>query len=89
MYGRQPNLPVDVTLGLAPHSGMAPTTLKFVQKLREHVQWAHKNAKWFQAKKAWCYKLNYNKHSRAEALEVGDTVLVFVTAFKGCHKIQD
>ena len=30
MYRRQPNLPVDVTLGLALHSVMAPTTLKFV-----------------------------------------------------------
>ena len=33
MYGRQLCLPVDVTLGLAPHSGMAPTTSKFVQKM--------------------------------------------------------
>ena len=33
--------------------------------------------------------LNYNKHSRAGALEVGDMVLVSVTAFKGHHKIQD
>ena len=89
MYGRQPHLPVDVTLGLAPHSAMAPTTSKFVQKLREHVQWAHKKAKLFEAKEAWHHKLNYNKHSRAVALEVGDTVLVHVTAFKYHHKIQD
>ena len=26
---------------------------------------------------------NYDKHRRAAALEVGDTVLVHVTAFKG------
>ena len=30
MYGRQPHLPVDVTLGLALHSIMAPTTSKFI-----------------------------------------------------------
>ena len=89
MYGRQPHLPVDVALGLVLHSVMAPTTLKYVQTLREHVQWAHKKAKLFQAKEAQCHKLNYDKHVRAAVLEVGDTVLVHVTAFKGCHKIQN
>ena len=48
-----------------------------------------KKAKLFQAKEAWHHKLNYNKHSRAQALEVGDMVLVYVTAFKGHHKMQD
>ena len=40
-------------------------------------------------RKAECHKCNYDKHSRAVALEVGDTVLVCVTTFKGHHKIQD
>ena len=86
MFGRQPCLPVDVSLGLAPHSVMAPTTSKFVQKLREWVKWVHNKS--FQAKEVQCHKLNYDKQSRAVALEVGDMVLVHVTAFKGCHKIQ-
>ena len=60
-----------------------------MQKLREHVQWAHKKAELFLTKEAWHHKLNYDKHSRAVALEVGDMVLVHVTAFKGHHKIQD
>ena len=89
MYGRQPWLPVDITLELVLHSETAPTTSKIVQKLREHVQWAHEKTKSFQAKEAWCHKLNYDKHSRATTLEVGDTVLVHVTAFKVHHKIQD
>ena len=42
MYRRQPHLPVDVTLGLAPHTTTAPNTLKFVQKMREHAKWAQK-----------------------------------------------
>ena len=33
MYRRQPCLPVDVTLGLAPHSISAPNTSNFVQKM--------------------------------------------------------
>ena len=34
-------------------------------------------------------KRNYDKRGKAAALEVGDMVLVHVTAFKGHHKIQD
>ena len=70
MYGRQPCLPVDVALGLVPHSVMAPTALKFVQKLREQVKWAHKKAKSFQTEEAQHHKLNYDKRSKAAALEV-------------------
>ena len=36
MYGRQPYLPIDITLGLAPHTTTVQTTSKFVQKMREN-----------------------------------------------------
>ena len=48
-----------------------------------------KKAETFQAEEAECHKHNYDKHSRAAALEFGDTVLVHVTTFKSHHKIQD
>ena len=51
MCWRQPHLPVDVTLGLVPHTIMDPNASKFVQKLREHGGWAQKKAEVFQAKK--------------------------------------
>ena len=89
MFGRQPHLPVDVALGLAPCTITEPNTAKFVQKLREQNKWAHEKAKAFQAKEAERHKRNYNKKGRAVALEVGDMVLVHVTAFKGRHKMQD
>ena len=89
MFGRQPCLPVDVALGLAPHTITEPNTTKFVQKLREQTKWAHKKAEGFQAKEAQRHKYNYDRKSRAASLEVGDTVLVHVTAFKGHHKMQD
>ena len=89
MFGRQPHLPVDVAFGLAPHTITEPNTTKFVQKLRERTKWAHEKAEAFQAKEAQRHKCNYDKKSRAVALEVGDTVLVYVTAFKGHHKMQD
>ena len=89
MFGRQPHLPIDATLGLAPQAIMEPNTTKFMQKIRECTQWAHKKAEAFQAKEAQCHKYNYDKQGRAAALKVRDTVLVHVTAFKGHHKMQD
>ena len=84
MFRRQPHLPVDVTLGLAPHTLTEPNTSKFVQKMREHAKWAQRKAEAFQAKEVQRHKQNYDKKS-----EVGDMVLVHVTAFKGHHKIQE
>ena len=89
MLGRQPHLPIDVALGLAPCTITEPNTSKFIQKLKECTKWAHGKAEAFQAKEAQRHKWNYNKRSRATALEVGDMVLVQVTTFKGHHKMQD
>ena len=83
MFGRQPCLLVDVTLGLAPHTIMEPNTTKFAQKLRNRNKWAHEKAEAFQAKEAERHKRNFDKRSKVAALEVGDTVLVHVTTFKG------
>ena len=52
MYGSQPHLPVEVTLGLAPHTITEPNTSKFIQKIRESARWAQRKAEAFQAKEA-------------------------------------
>ena len=57
--------------------------------MREHAKWAQKKAEAFQVKEPKCHKWNYDKCSRAVALEVGDMVLVCVTAFKGHCKIWE
>ena len=87
MFGKQPCLPVDVALGLAPHTITEPNVSKFIQKLREYTKWAHEKAEAFQAKEAQRHKHSYDNRSRAAALEVGDTVLVHVTTFDSHHKI--
>ena len=83
MYGRQPNLPIDVTLGLAPKLVTTPNSTKYVQKIREHIRWAHQKADQFQQKEAWHHKQNYDRQSRTVVFKEGDTVLVHVTTFKG------
>ena len=89
MFGRQPHLLVDVTLGLAPRTIMEPNATKFAQKLRDRNKLAHKKTEAFQAKEAEWHKRHFNKKGRAAALEVGDMVLVCVTTFKGRHKMQN
>ena len=51
MYGRQPHLPIDVTLGLAPNLVTMSTFTKYMQKVREHIRWAHRKANQFQEKR--------------------------------------
>ena len=89
MFGRQPRLLIDVTLGLAPHTITEPNTTKFAQKLRNRNKWAHEKAEAFQAKEGERHKRNFDKKGKAVALEVGDTVLVRITTFKGRHKMQN
>ena len=97
-YGVQPLLPHVKEATLPPsccYFGIGATLshgtyhFKFVQKLKECVKWAHKKAESCQVKETQHHKPNYEKWSKAAALEVWDTVLVCVTAFKGCHKIQN
>ena len=61
MFGRQPRLPVDVALGLAPCTITEPNTTKFAQKLRDGNKWAHKKAEAFQAKEAEQQKHHFDK----------------------------
>ena len=63
--------------------------LKICTKVRECTKWAQKKAEALQAEETQCHKKNYDKQSKTVALEVGDMVLVSVTAFKGHHKIQN
>ena len=97
-YRVQPLLPHvwETTLLSSGHSSWSGSIhhhrtkhFQSVQKLREHTRWAQKKAEAFQAKEAQRHKHNYDKRGRAVALEAGDIVLVHVTTFKGCHKIQD
>ena len=88
MYRRQPQLPINVSLGLTPKLITVPTSTKYIQKLREHIRQTHRKADLFQQKEVWCHKCYYDKWSKAVSLRMGDMVLVHITAFKGRHKIQ-
>ena len=61
MYGRQPQLPIDVTLKLTLKSITTPISTKYIQKLRELIRWAYRKSDLFQQKEAWHHKHNYDK----------------------------
>ena len=88
MYRRQPQFHINVTLRLTPKLLTMPISTKYVQKLRDCIRWTHRKAYLFQQKEVQCHKQNYDKHSKAVPLWMGDMVLVHVTAFKGRNKIQ-
>ena len=51
MYGKQPQLPINVTLRISPKLIATPTSSKFIKKLMDHIKWASKKADLFQWKK--------------------------------------
>ena len=65
----------------------APTSSKYVQKLRDCMKWAHRKAYLSQQKEVQCHKQKYDRHSKVVSLRMGDIVLVYVTPFKGRYKI--
>ena len=71
MFGRQPRLPVDVTLGLAPCTITEPNTTRFAQKLRDKNKWAHRKAEAFQAKEAERHKRNSIKREKLRPWKSG------------------
>ena len=84
MYVRQPCLPIDITLGLAPHTTTVPKHLKICTKDERACKMGPEKA--FQAKEPQCHKKNYDKWRKAAALEVGDMVLVCVTTLRAVTK---
>ena len=83
-----PNSPLTSPSEFPPKLIDVPTSSKYIQKLRDHIKWAHKKADLFQQKKAQCHKWNYDRCCKAVSFRMGDMAIVCVTAFKGMHKIQ-
>ena len=90
MFGRQPRLPIDYEMGL-PIDVLGDTCSKtrYVQKLKQRLDFAYKRAREISQKQAQKYKLSYDKKVKWSQLQVDDLVLVKRVAWKGGHKIQN
>ena len=90
MFGRKPRLPIDYEMGL-PVDMLGDTCSKtrYVQKLKQRLDFAYKRAREICQKQAQKYKLSYNKKVKGSQLQIDNLVLVKRVAWKGRHKIQN
>ena len=90
MFGRQPRSPINYEMGL-PIDVLGDTCSKtrYVQKLKQRLNFAYKRAKEISQKQAQKYKLSYDKKVKGSQLQIDDLVLVKRVAWKGRHKIQN
>ena len=62
---------------------------RYVQKLKQRLNFAYKRAKEISQKQAQKYKMSYDKKIKGSQLQIDDLVLVKKVAWKGRHKIQN
>ena len=89
MFGREPNLPIDIEFGVRTPNLIATSTKSYVEKLQQRLAWAFRKAQEVNEKENKRNKKNYDRKVRCSKLEIGDKVLVRQKVFKGKHKIQD
>ena len=91
MFGRQPRLPIDYEMDGLPIDVLGDTCSKtrYVQKLKQRLNFAYKRAKEISQKQAQKYKMSYDKKIKGSQLQIDDLVLVKRVAWKGRHKIQN
>ena len=90
MFGRQPRLPVDFEMELPVDIlGDNCSKTRYVQKLKQRLNFAYKKAKEMSLKQAQKYKSSYDRKAKGSQLKENDIVLVKRVAWKGRHKIQN
>ena len=90
MFGRQPRLPIDFEMGLPVNTlGDNCSKTRYVQNLKQRLNFAHKKAKEMSQKQAQKYKSSYDRKIKGSQLIENDIVLVKRVAWKGRHKIQN
>ena len=75
-------LPVDIL-------GDNCSKTRYVQKLKQRLNFAYKKAKEMSQKQAQKYKSSYDRKAKGSQLKENDIVLVKRVAWKGRHKIQN
>ena len=88
MFGREPNLPIDIEFGVRTPDLIATSTKNYVEKLQKRLAWAYRKAQEVNHREKTRNKKIYDRKVRCTKLEVGDKVLVRQKAFKRKHKIQ-
>ena len=90
MFGREPNLPIDLAFGIENiENRKKQTHTKYIENLKEKLkvsfELAASNIKSAQARQ----KRAYDNRTKGTYIHVGDRVLVKVVSFDGRHKLAD
>ena len=90
MFGRQPKLALDISLGLSSNPDVAGKDYdKYVQDMKVKLDNAYQLAGTSAEKAQQHQKRNFDRKARGGSVKVGDRVLVKVVAYSGKHKIAD
>ena len=83
MFGRQPRLSIDFEMGLPVDVlGDSCSKTRYVQKLKQRLNFAYAKAKEMSLKQVQKYKLSYDKKVKGSQLQVDDLILVKRVAIK-------
>ena len=90
MFGREPNLPIDLAFGIENiENRKKQTHTKYIENLKEKLkvsfELAASNIKSAQARQ----KRAYDSRTKGVYIHIGDRVLVKVVSFDGRHKLAD
>lgn len=88
MFGREPNLPVDIAFGLTKEDKEEPQT-KYIQDLRERLLESYRVAVEQIQRAQKKQKDRYDLRSRGTLVQPGDKVPVKIVAFDGKHKLAN
>ena len=89
IFGREPQLPLDVTLGLPNPDMEAVIHEKYVKQLQNRLKWSYEVALQRNEKEAARQKKYYDLKVHCTPLRVGDVVVLRQKSFRGKAKIQD
>ena len=89
MFGREPKLPLDMTLGLPNLDMEGVIHEKYVKQLQSRLKWAYGVAQSRNEKEAARQKKYYDLKVRCAPLRVGNVVVPRQKSFRGKAKIKD
>uniref|UniRef100_A0A3B3TDH6 Gypsy retrotransposon integrase-like protein 1 n=1 Tax=Paramormyrops kingsleyae TaxID=1676925 RepID=A0A3B3TDH6_9TELE len=89
MFGRQPNLPIDIAFGLNFGERKKQSHLQYVRNLKESLSESCKIAAEHSSRSAFQNKCYFDKKVRESKLEAGDRVLVRNVGVRGKHKLAN
>lgn len=89
MFGREPRLPIEVTLGTDHIDADARSYPAYVKSLRKHPSFTYEKVTEAANKSAARNKQTYDSHTRVAAIQVEDHVLVRNLSIRGKHKLSN